>query len=231
MKAKKLLWVLVPVVLAVAVLAVVFWPDGTESEPETVTVVFQDSDGTVLKTEEVEPGDPVVPPTVPEKDGYTFMGWDKDLSQIIQDTVVTVEQLRETDAVITVESVTLEPGAAEAEVKLSVTNNPGILGMLLSLQFDDTALQLVDCKSGAALSGLTYMGPSRYVNGCNFTWYGSETGKITDGELLSLTFRIPEGTEPGTYPIAVTWNERDIFDGSCNLLNPKAVAGGIVIPE
>lgn len=43
------------------------------SRSYTITFVL---DGTVVKTEELKPGDEVVAPEVPTKEGYTFAGWD-----------------------------------------------------------------------------------------------------------------------------------------------------------
>ena len=46
------------------------------------TVNFVDWDGTVLKSEQVEHGHDATPPSDPSREGYTFMGWDKDYHNI-----------------------------------------------------------------------------------------------------------------------------------------------------
>ena len=52
----------------------------------TYTVTFTDGD-TVLKTETVNYGEAAVAPT-PNKDGYTFIGWDKTFENVTSDLVV-----------------------------------------------------------------------------------------------------------------------------------------------
>ena len=64
--------------------------------------------------------------------------------------------------------------------------------MVFSVNYNEGALELIDCQNGVALSALAFQEPSRLINGCNFVWYGSETGEVTDGEMLILTFEIAE---------------------------------------
>ena len=53
------------------------------------TVTFLDWDGTMLKTEQVEQGHGATAPADPTRKGYTFIGWDKDFSNVQSDLTVT----------------------------------------------------------------------------------------------------------------------------------------------
>ena len=53
------------------------------------TVTFVDYDGTVLKTETVEEGSAATAPTTPNREGYRFIGWDTDFSNILSDLTIT----------------------------------------------------------------------------------------------------------------------------------------------
>ena len=53
-------------------------------------VTFKDWDGTVLKTEDVEYGSSANPPT-PTREGYTFVGWDKEYTNITYDVTITAQ--------------------------------------------------------------------------------------------------------------------------------------------
>lgn len=196
-----------------------------------LNVTFQDFDGTVLKTESVEAGKAATAPVVPQRDGYTFIGWNKDFSSIVKDTVITAEYLRITDTAFKIDTITAAADNKKVEMKVSVINNPGILGMVFSVNYDEETLKLIACQNGVALSALTFQEPSRYVSGCNFVWYGSETGKVMDGEMLILTFEIAENAKPGTYPVSISWNDRDIYDSNCDIVDPDVVQGGIVISD
>ena len=56
---------------------------------KTYTVTFMDGD-TVLKTEEVKKGDSALG-LIPEKEGYTFTGWDKEFDNVTSDLTVNAE--------------------------------------------------------------------------------------------------------------------------------------------
>ena len=60
-------------------------------EINTYTVTFKDWDGTVLKTQEVQPGGNAEAPADPTRVGYTFTGWDKAFTNITADLVVTAQ--------------------------------------------------------------------------------------------------------------------------------------------
>lgn len=51
-------------------------------------VKFLNDDGTQLKVQKVEKGSSAEAPQNPQKEGYTFKGWDKDFSNITSDMVV-----------------------------------------------------------------------------------------------------------------------------------------------
>ncbi|NLZ27586.1 MAG: hypothetical protein GX887_01300, partial [Firmicutes bacterium] len=56
---------------------------------KTYTVAFVDHDGTVLKEEEVDHGGNATAPAAPEREGYTFTGWDKSFTNVTNDLTVT----------------------------------------------------------------------------------------------------------------------------------------------
>lgn len=53
------------------------------------TVTFVDYNGTVLKTQSVEIGGSATAPTNPTREGYTFLGWDIDFTNVTEDITVT----------------------------------------------------------------------------------------------------------------------------------------------
>lgn len=227
-KKKKVLFIVILVVAIVLLTGVTIFLLTREKEGP-YNVVFQDFDGKILKTETVKVGEGATAPEVPGREGYTFFEWNKDYTEITEDVIVKAEYVNNTETTFVVDKATVDPETLEAKVAVSVQNNPGILGMVLSVEYDDKALTLLKAESGNALSTLTFQEPSRFADGCNFVWYGSETGEVQDGELLVLTFKVATDVETKEYPITVKWNERDIYDANCDMLLPKLVAGSVTI--
>lgn len=78
------------------------------------TVTFKDWDGSILKTDTVEEGNSATPPLDPSRDGYTFIGWDVDFSNIVSNISVIAQYKQ--NSVINIESITL----SESEINLDV---------------------------------------------------------------------------------------------------------------
>ena len=55
------------------------------------SVTFVDCDGTVLSAQSVAHGSAAIEPTAPEREGYAFIGWDKDFSNVTADMTVTAQ--------------------------------------------------------------------------------------------------------------------------------------------
>ena len=55
------------------------------------TVTFVDWDGTVLSTQVVADGNSATAPEVPEREGYTFTGWDVEFTSVTENITVTAQ--------------------------------------------------------------------------------------------------------------------------------------------
>lgn len=199
-----------------------------QSSVKTYTVIFRDHDGAVLKSETVKAGEAATAPTVPNREGYTFIGWDKDFHKVTGDLVVTALYEADTNETKFYVSREAASGGDTVTVTVSVKNNPGILGMLLSLEYDESVLTLVGTANGDATAALTYLEPSRLVSGCNFLWYGSSAGTVIDGSVLTLTFRVADGAAAGSYPIALDYSSQDTYDTNYSPI-AAIVADGVVV--
>ena len=85
------------------------WSDGNTDNPRTIQVtsdttltaefaieggclvIFVDWDGTVLSSVSVVSGDAATAPADPIREGYTFIGWDKDFSAVTDNMTVTAQ--------------------------------------------------------------------------------------------------------------------------------------------
>lgn len=235
MNQKKFIFITITVIIMIVTILVVVIllpekkPQSHTEQAKSYTVTFRDFDGTVLKTDIVKAGEDASAPDEPQREGYTFVGWNRDFYSIDKDTIIIAEYLRITSTAFKVDTVTIADNNKKVNVKVCVTDNPGILGMVLSVNYDEEAFKLIDCQNGMALSALAFQEPSRLISGCNFVWYGSEVGEVVDGEMLILTFEIANDRAPGIYPIIISWGDNAIYDINSDMLNPSITQGAIVI--
>ena len=136
-------------------------------------------------------------------------------------------------AKITVESVDLKTKleaatTKEVEVKLSISDNPGITGCLLKVSFAD-GLTLKAITRGDALASLEFTKPGQFTEADPedpFTVVGSATSPISlvwdgvtndpdtsNGVLATLTFDVSTAAE-GTYAVSASAEAGGIYEGS-----------------
>ncbi len=131
-------------------------------------------------------------------------------------------------AVLTVEQVDAKPGEI-VDVNINIANNPGILGARISVSWPE-ALTLIDSANGSAFAKLNYQKPSKYVSGCNFTWYGTSLNTVLDGTILTLTFQISETAEDeDIFDITVAYDSENITDENWDVVNLTVNQGNIRI--
>lgn len=63
----------------------------TYASTVSYTVIFKDWDGTTLSEQTVIQGSAATAPTNPTRDGYDFVGWDTDFSNVASDLVITAQ--------------------------------------------------------------------------------------------------------------------------------------------
>ena len=118
---------------------------------------------------------------------------------------------------IAVESVSAKAGE-EVAVKVELHNNPGIMGMLVSFEYDETVMKLVEVQNGNVFSksnGYTFMGPKNKASGCRASWYTLDDVSVqTDGTFVTLKFEILETASSGSYYVKLKYSTGDIIDAN-----------------
>jgi len=136
--------------------------------------------------------------------------------------------------VINVETVYGKPGEV-IQVNIDLEKNPGILGMILSLEYDDSALCLLNVENGDAVSDVLTLTPSKsYDSGVRFVWDGLELSEsdIVDGTILTLEFEVSNDAVVGKrYPLKFNYNYGDIVDGELEEVYPSISQGYIEVDE
>ncbi len=131
----------------------------------------------------------------------------------------------------TVDKVSAKPGE-EVTVAVKVSNNPGILGMTLLLDYDRSVCTLVSAKNGDAIEGDLDLTTSKdLINEPKFLWDGVEIApeNVKDGSILLLTFKVSDSASEGTYKISLT--ENGIVDNDLNLVDVAIVNGELTISK
>ncbi len=136
-----------------------------------------------------------------------------------------------TDSYITVKSATAMPGKT-VKVDITIDKNPGILGMTLKLNYDESIATLTDVEKGEALDAMTFTPPKDLKSGCNLPWDAEDVAPedIKDGVIATLTFEISDTAKAGDLiGISVSYDSGAIIDKDMNPLKISTISGNILI--
>lgn len=136
-----------------------------------------------------------------------------------------------TDSVITVKTTYAMAGSA-VNVDLVIENNPGILGMTLQLQYDETIATLTAVEKGDALSAMTFTPPKDLKSGCKLPWDAEDVAAedIKDGVIATLTFMVSETAQVDDFiDISVSYDSGAIIDKDMNPLVIKTISGYVQV--
>ena len=119
-----------------------------------------------------------------------------------------------------------------AKVTISLENNPGIISMLLSVEYDSDALKL-DGVEDAGILGTSVHSPDFSRNPYTLLWSnGTASENFTvNGTIVTLTFAVNKNAKSGSYPIKVTYDKEDggIIDFDLNSVEFGTSNGKITV--
>ena len=194
----------------------------------TYTVTFRDHDGTVLDVQTIISGQPANMPSIPNREGCVFVGWDKDYLCVTENMTITAQYARTSSPTVVVVSMTAKPGQS-IRVPIVIVNNPGIAGAKITMVYDP-ALTLKDSESGETFSVLDYTPPGKYMSPCNFTWDSEKGMAESDGTALWLTFEIPADAPAGKkYTVNCVCKEGYMYDENLNDAVFEVISGTITV--
>ena len=157
---------------------------------------------------------------VPKRTNYTFVGWfaDEKFSQPIVGMTMPAKNIRiygymrYNVRVADVPKIRLsysELTASEIQVDVQMTYNPGVNGMVLTLDYDRESVTFVRFTRGTALSEMQFA-TTNLAGGLdqeNFKFYWeSATNSTETGLILSMVFDVAK-SNTGIYPITFTYDE------------------------
>lgn len=180
-------------------------PDGAEDKDQKEEdSKLADTEGSSESSGEDDTGNPPEKPEAPTQRGFT----------------------------LSVDAAEAAAGDKKVTVRIQVKDNPGILGMRLSVSYDESVLTLTGASNGDAVSKVLTLTKAKTLHsGCNFVWDGIEisAADIKDGTVLELQFQVSDSAVAGKYPITIRYNSDDIVDNDLQSLSPYIQNGYILI--
>ncbi len=148
------------------------------------------------------------------------------LALILIVTMLPISAMAVAAPTIVVDTKTAARGR-NVDVNIALQNNPGIISMKLSIEYDTDALELVARKNGDAFFPLNY---SQSLDAMPYiaNWVDSlNPDNEANGTFLTLTFRVKDDAEEGEYPITVSYNPDDVYNSAWTNVDFKIVGGSV----
>jgi len=123
------------------------------------TVTFEDGLGNTLKTEQVKIGKAATAPDEPTRDGFTFVGWDTDFSNVTSDLTVTALWKENYDVTVNNGTANKEH-AVEGESVTITANEPGYAKRFKKWTGSD---DLTFTEGDATIASATFTMPAQSV--------------------------------------------------------------------
>ena len=98
-----------------------------------------------------------------------------------------------------------------ADVTISLVNNPGIASIKLSVAFPED-LTLTDVVFNDAQLGGQSQAPQKFTSPVTLNWFNG--GANTNGDIIyaTLKFAVPASTLSGNKPITITYNQENVYN-------------------
>lgn len=149
-------------------------------------------------------------------------------SQVINDEVVANTG---SEPKISISAVDAKAGDT-IQLQAKLENNPGILGMSLTVFYDDSNLTLESVENGEAFKDVLDLTTSKsFKSGAKFLWDGIlvEQGDIRNGIVLTMNFRVNYTATVGEYPISFAYADGDIVDNNLTPVSVQMTDGLITV--
>ncbi|NLO38855.1 MAG: hypothetical protein GX115_05220, partial [Ruminiclostridium sp.] len=162
------------------------------TEAKSYTVTFEDYNGDVLKTENVEEYQAATAPDNPVREGYNFVDWDVDFSRVTLNLTVTATYELTEESKLALDKTALNIGFAQGDTESTVTQNITLInegtehGSTITWQSDN---EVVISNDGIVTR------PPTSGSDANITLTATITrNEITDTKVFSLTvLKLEEG--------------------------------------
>ncbi len=122
---------------------------------------------------------------------------------------------------ISASSGEVTPGET-VEVKISLSNNPGIACLKLVCDYDSRFFKLIEVEDAGVLGSTSHKPVSEVANGGPYTllWFNPTSPDYTvDDVIVTLTFEVASDTPSGDFDISCKCNKKDAINAEGNPVN------------
>lgn len=158
----------------------------------------------------------------------------KVTDKVLVDTDKRIEQAVESEIPSIIVSEVEAKAGENVTVTAEIVNNPGILGMALTLSYDEHVLKLLDVKNGEAFDEILNMSHSEKLdNGCIFLWDGENitSDQIKDGNIITLEFQVLKDAKAAKSPIMLVYDQDEIVDNDLQSVKIAIENGAVLITD
>lgn len=132
------------------------------------------------------------------------------------------------DFTVTVKSTEAMPGD-RVDVDFVLENNPGVIAIILAMDYDETRLKLVDAKDGGLLEGAVF-GDDYAKKPFKFVWASASHDNFSDdGTLVTVTFEVAMDAPEGDAYIRLAHNAKNIINVNNEKIPLTDVSGYIKV--
>lgn len=133
---------------------------------------------------------------------------------------------------IVVESLNTASGTF-AELNISLKNNPGIVGMTIDIDFDESVLTLTEVKDGGLLGTNSHKPECQSPYTLSWSNDVSTTDYSENGVIATLKFAVSDTASTGEYPITVSYDydNMDIYNKELEKIKFQTVNGSITVVD
>ena len=120
----------------------------------------------------------------------------------------------------------------DVNVSIVISNNPGLVNLLMSVEYDISVLTLTNVTDGGIICKPNNA-PTYTANPYKLAWEDdtSPTDYTGNGLLTTLTFHVSNSAAPGTYPITLSINDGDAYNVDIDDVSFSLVNGSITVEE
>ena len=132
---------------------------------------------------------------------------------------------------VAVETVDTTAGDT-VDVKIDITDNPGIIALKMSVVYDEEVLTLVGATDAGVLGG--YLFDDSYTSPYILTWNEGDADKnnVSTGTIVTLHFEVADNAVAGTTEITVGIEDaNDCLNYDLEAVSFEATVGGVTVKE